>query len=181
VLGALTLLLLSRDSPQGIAMLSALIVGLGMGFTTSALIISVQNAVEWRHRGVATASTQFFRTIGGSISIAIMGAILNSQMRGRLAEVPGVPEGATAETLLNIEERAQLSAPVLDGMQRALASSLHEIFFFVVLSAVVSFLVVLFFPRGRHQDLAVGATPVPAAEAPPPGEADRRVVPDEGA
>ena len=181
VMGASILLLLSRDSPQGIAMVSAFIVGLGMGFTTSALIISVQNAVDWRHRGVATASTQFFRTIGGSISIAIMGAILNSQMRDRLAAVPGVPEGATAETLLNVEERGQLAAPVLDGMQRALASSLHEIFFFVVLSSLVSFLVVLFFPRGRHETLAAGATPAPSSEPEGVAEAARPVLPDEGA
>ena len=93
IVGTSILLTLSRDAPNELAMLAALIVGFGMGFMMSALIISLQNAVEWRHRGVATASFQFFRTIGGAISVAIMGALLNSNLSGRYDAVPGVPAG----------------------------------------------------------------------------------------
>ena len=169
IAGAVTLLPLDRDSSTAIAMLSALLVGFGMGFMTSALVISVQNAVEWRYRGVATASIQFMRTIGASISVAIMGAILNSQLSERFAQVQGVPEGATEATLLNVEERAQLPPQVLDGMQRALAASLHDIYIFIVGISVVALLVVLFFPRGSAASLqheavvAEGAPPSPKA------------------
>src|SRR5690606_16594578 len=48
IAGALALLPLDRDSSQAVAMFAALLVGFGMGFMTSALVISVQNAVEWR-------------------------------------------------------------------------------------------------------------------------------------
>jgi EmrB/QacA subfamily drug resistance transporter len=165
IVGVGVLLPLDRDSSVAVAMLSALIVGLGMGFMTSSLVISVQNAVEWRYRGVATASIQFMRTIGGSISVAVMGAILNSQLSARFAEVQGVPPGATEATLLNVEERASLPDTVLDGMQRALAASIHDIFIFTFGIACVAFIAALFFPRGRAHDLQHGAARE-AAESP---------------
>jgi EmrB/QacA subfamily drug resistance transporter len=155
VIGTSILLTLSRDAPNERALLASLVVGFGMGFMTSALIISLQNAVEWRFRGVATASFQFFRTTGGAISVAIMGAVLNSQLAGRYAEVPGVPEGADSQTLLNVQSREELAPAVLDGMQRALASTLHEIYFIVVAAAVIAFGLALFFPRGSAHSLAV--------------------------
>jgi EmrB/QacA subfamily drug resistance transporter len=157
IAGALSLLPLDRDSSQAVAMFAALLVGFGMGFMTSALVISVQNAVEWRYRGVATASMQFMRTIGGSISVAIMGAILNSQLASRFADVQGVPPGASEATLLNVDERTALAPDVLDAMQRALSASLHDIYLFVAAIATVMFAVVLFFPRGRAQSLQYGA------------------------
>jgi len=182
IAGAGTLLTLSADAPQALGYVAAFVVGMGMGFQTSALIISVQNAVEWRNRGIATASTQFFRTIGGSVSVAIMGAILNSQMADRLARVKGVPQGATAETLLNVKERAAIAPDVLDAMQHALSASLHEIYFFVLGASLVSFAVILFFPRGRAHELAAGAqTATAAANSRPEASAEApRLVPEEG-
>src|SRR5688500_102779 len=170
ILGSSILLLIDQESSVLVPAAAAFVIGFGMGFTTSAMIISVQNAVEWRFRGVATASTQFFRTIGGAISVAIMGAILNSQLSTRFAAVSGVPQGSNEATLLNVEERESLPAEVLSGMQEALAASLHEIYFFVVAIAVAMFGVVLFFPRGRAQDLAVGEADAAGMRGPAPDE-----------
>ena len=163
--GSLLLLGLTADTTILIAVGAGLILGVGMGSTTNSTLIAVQNAVAWNQRGVATASTQFFRTIGGAIGVAIMGAILTSAMTSRLAAIPGVPEGASADNLLTSGERAKLPAGVLDAMQRALAGSLHEIFYVVVLAAVAAFAIVLFFPRGRAQDM-VKASPDEGATTP---------------
>jgi EmrB/QacA subfamily drug resistance transporter len=181
VAGTSILLTLSRDAPNELAMLAALVVGFGMGFMTSALIISLQNAVDWQHRGVATASFQFFRTIGGSISVAIMGAMLNSNLAGRFAEVPGVPAGADSHTLLNAQDRAELAPSVLDGMQRALASTLHELYFVVVIAAVIAFGLAMFFPRGSADSLAgtASAGRGAAREGAEASAGDGRLVPEE--
>ena len=168
IAGAAALLPLNRDSSEALAMFAALLIGFGMGFMTSAYVISVQNAVEWRYRGVATASMQFMRTIGGSISVAIMGAILNSQLATRFADVQGIPAGASEATLLNVDERAGLAPDVLEAMQRALAASLHDIYIFVVGIAVVAFAVVLFFPRGRAEELQHGAAHATPGTGGPP-------------
>ncbi|HEY4685776.1 MAG TPA: MDR family MFS transporter [Dehalococcoidia bacterium] len=157
VLGSAELLMLSRDSSELVGMAGALIVGMGMGFQMPALVISVQNAVDWRNRGVATATGQFFRSIGGSISVAVMGAVLASHLATRLVKIEGVPLGADADTLLNARARAALSPDVLEAMQRALASSLHEIFLLGLAGALIAFATVLFFPRGSAQELAASA------------------------
>ncbi len=157
VIGATTLLFLSRDTTLLVAVLSGAFCGIGMGFCMPAFVISVQNAVEWRQRGVATALTQFFRTIGGSVSVAIMGAMLTSRMAGRLDGVNGVPQGFKADSLLNNAERATLSSSVIDAAEGVLATSLHEVYFLILACAAITLAVVLFFPRGRAQDLAVGA------------------------
>lgn len=171
VLGSLVLLNLSYGSSQFLAMAAVLIIGLGMGFTSSAFIISIQNAVEWGQRGIATASTQFFRTIGGSITVAIMGAILNNQMANRLSGVTGLPAEGGASTLLNPNIRNSLAPTVLETMQRALAASLHEIYFLIMAAALLSLAIVWYFPRGRAHELA-HAAPVPAYTGEPLTEDD---------
>src|SRR5688572_1626599 len=65
VVGSALLLPADIDSSTVFLLASGGVVGLGMGFMMPSLIISVQNSVEWNNRGVATATTQFFRTIGG--------------------------------------------------------------------------------------------------------------------
>jgi EmrB/QacA subfamily drug resistance transporter len=154
-LGSLLLLSLVRTTPQWLTMTAVFIIGLGMGFNTSTFTISVQNAVAWAQRGIATAAIQFFRTIGGSIVVAVMGAILNS--RTAALEAAG-----GANVLLNPETRAGFAPDVLAAMQDVLAAGLHQIYFLLLAAAAISFIAVWFFPRGRVQELS-HAAPVPAA------------------
>src|SRR6266567_4409068 len=94
-----------------------LITGTGLGFASTAFIIAVQNAVPWKLRGVATASTQFTRTIGGTIGVAVMGTILNAQMAFRFPPIfarfanaaAHLPKDVTpANVLLTPDVRASL-------------------------------------------------------------------------
>jgi hypothetical protein len=72
-------LLLSRWSAAltvGGAMRDALIGGVGMGLTMVPMLIAVQSAVERADLGAATSMIQFFRTVGGAIGLAVMGAVM---------------------------------------------------------------------------------------------------------
>src|SRR6185369_16920663 len=53
-------------------MISMLITGLGLGFTSMPYLLGPQNAVPWERRGVATSSVQFFRAIGGAVGVAAL-------------------------------------------------------------------------------------------------------------
>ena len=75
--------------------LSMLVLGLGLGAVMQVLVLAVQNAVDHRHMGVATSGSLLFRQIGGSIGIAIFGAIFANRLRGELAA--SLPPGAVAE------------------------------------------------------------------------------------
>jgi len=161
--GSLGMLFVSAETSIYIASVAGFFMGIGMGFITNACVIAVQNSVDWEQRGIATASTQFFRSMGGSISVAIMGALLNSRMAERLAQIPGAPADGKADSLLTAEDRATLPAEVLDAMQHALSASLHEVFFFVAAAAALSLAAAAFFPRGKLDTERIARAPRPVA------------------
>jgi EmrB/QacA subfamily drug resistance transporter len=49
--------------------------GLGFGMVTQVLVVAVQNSVDRRQLGVATATTGFFRALGGAVGAAALGAV----------------------------------------------------------------------------------------------------------
>ena len=55
------------------------VVGSGLGLFMQTLIIAVQNAIPWEYMGTGTAAVTFFRTLGGAIGPAVLGAILVEQ------------------------------------------------------------------------------------------------------
>jgi len=85
--GLVTLLQASSTLPY--IVVAMLLIGTGLGLMSTAFILSVQNAVPWNLRGVATASTQFFRTIGGTVGVAVMGTILNRTLRAHPRTLSG--------------------------------------------------------------------------------------------
>jgi predicted MFS family arabinose efflux permease len=76
-------LLLSRWGPQ-LTMLEAIrdamFGGLGMGLSMVPMLIGVQSAVPRGDLGVATSITQFFRSVGGAVGVAVMGAVKSSRL-----------------------------------------------------------------------------------------------------
>lgn len=71
------------------------IMGVGMGPTMAVFTIVVQNAVPFRVMGVATSALTFFRQIGGTVGLAIAGAVFggtfDAQLPVRLRDA-GVPQ-----------------------------------------------------------------------------------------
>ena len=141
-------------------------IGAGLGFSSIAFIISVQNAVPWNLRGVATASTQFTRTIGGTIGVAVMGTILNAGMAlrfppifARFASVAAhLPKSvARANLLLTPDVRASLPLAFLHQLQAALAQSLFWVYALTLAMAVIGLATMFFFPGGRADKYAYKA------------------------
>lgn len=60
------------------------LLGVGIGLTMQTLVLAVQNAVKPTELGVATSSVTFFRSMGGSIGVAVFGALFNNQLAHRL-------------------------------------------------------------------------------------------------
>jgi EmrB/QacA subfamily drug resistance transporter len=74
--GALVLLAALAGDPSRIATGAGLLVfGLGFGMVTQVLVVAVQNSVDRRELGVATAATGFFRALGGAVGAAALGAV----------------------------------------------------------------------------------------------------------
>jgi EmrB/QacA subfamily drug resistance transporter len=172
VLGCALLLLLTRESGRTPAFAGTGVVGIGMGLSSAAMLIAVQNSVGWHRRGVATALVQFSRTIGGSIGVAALGTLLTSQMSSRVARAGDDLGGANA--LLDDDVRAGLPAETIERLRLALDGSLHQVYVGMLIVALLATLVVfLAFPRGTVEELqsaegGMGAPrPRSAAESPP--------------
>jgi MFS family permease len=85
---------LTKDTPLPIVWLWMFIAGLGVGPTFSVFTIVIQNAVPFRQLGVATSNLTFFRQIGGTIALALVGTIFGTTFKDQLIpqmSAAGVP------------------------------------------------------------------------------------------
>jgi EmrB/QacA subfamily drug resistance transporter len=101
VLGISTALMtqLSADTPLPIVWGWMFLSGLGVGPTFAVFTIIVQNAVPFQMLGVATSNLTFFRQIGGSVALAIVGTIFGTEFQRQLApqlSAAGVPSQVVA-------------------------------------------------------------------------------------
>ncbi|MBP2313908.1 MDR family MFS transporter [Azospirillum soli] len=90
--------------------------GIGLGLVMPVMTVAVQNAVDRRDLGAATASVGFFRSLGGSVGVAVFGAVFAADVESRLnaAGLPGISgrevmEHGTA-TLASLPEAARATA-----------------------------------------------------------------------
>jgi EmrB/QacA subfamily drug resistance transporter len=148
------------DTSLAFIVVAMLITGTGLGFMSTAFVIAVQNAVPWNLRGVATASTQFVRTMGGTIGVAVMGAILNVQMAMYFAPIfarnAGVltrlPKGlAPSNVLLSPDIRSTLPALLLNQLQVALAQGLFWVYALMFICALIGLAAMFLLPGGNAE------------------------------
>jgi EmrB/QacA subfamily drug resistance transporter len=84
--------LLSRlevDTAPWLASVYMLVVGVGIGLVMQVIVLAVQNDAPARDVGVATSTATFFRSMGGSLGVALLGAIFASRLAGELKSLPG--------------------------------------------------------------------------------------------
>jgi fucose permease len=137
---------------------SMFLLGAGFGPSMTAFLVAVQAAVPWEVRGVATSTMQLCRSLGGTVGVTLLGALLTS----RLLDV--LPEGgADASALLSATARAGLGPEQLAALQTSLADGLHVIFLVLLGLSAIGLAVVAIFARGTS-----------AAEAAPAGSAADR-------
>jgi EmrB/QacA subfamily drug resistance transporter len=90
---------LRADTPVPIVWLWMFIAGLGVGPTFSVFTLVVQNAVPFHFLGVATSNLTFFRQIGGTVALAIVGTIFGTAFQQQLIpemSAAGVPPALVA-------------------------------------------------------------------------------------
>lgn len=127
-----------------------LLLGCGVGLVLQVLVIAVQNSVDRSDLGVATSSSQFFRSLGGSFGTAIFGAVLSGRLAVELAArlpsemLAGVPvESLTGSPALI----AQLPPQVREGVVAAFSNSITTAFLIAVPFALVALLLVALLPE----------------------------------
>jgi EmrB/QacA subfamily drug resistance transporter len=119
-----------------------LVLGLGLGFVMQVLILAVQNAVPYAQLGIATSSATLFRSIGGSLGTAILGAIFSNRLAHELASQ--LPAGSGASSLasgqINPAQVSSLPPALHDGYVHSFTDSLSTVFVIAALVVAVAFL-----------------------------------------
>jgi EmrB/QacA subfamily drug resistance transporter len=152
------------------ASLYMLVLGLGLGMVMQVLVLAVQNAVSPRMMGTATSGNILFRQVGGSVGIAMFGAIFSNRLAGELAShgVRAAPRAASPAAIRHLPAAARV------GYAQAIAASLHPVF---VVAAAISVFAFLLTWLLRESPLRATVrplegeefTPAAAAEAAPKG------------
>ena len=190
VVAAVGMFLLSRMTPatsQGEVVRNMLVTGLGIGVMMSLFTIVVQNAFPYRQLGEVTASLTFFRSIGSTMGVAVMGTIMTNGFQNALqSNIPAtVKRIVPADRLAQLENPQLLLAPdfvakiqhgfaamgpqgliifrqLIEAIQKSLSTAITNVFFLGFIIMVLGFVTVLFL---REIPLRKSNT-APVAEAP---------------
>jgi EmrB/QacA subfamily drug resistance transporter len=112
---ALALLAAFAGHPSRTAIGIGLVVfGLGFGMVGQILIVAVQNGVERRDLGIAMATTNFFRGLGGAVGAAVLGAVFAARTGMHAGEGGGLQLGgaARAEVIDAVQVVLLVAAPL---------------------------------------------------------------------
>jgi MFS family permease len=146
---AVGLVLLSRlqvDTSTMVTGAYMLVLGLGLGLVIQVLVLAAQNAVDYKYLGVASSGSTLFRQIGGSIGVAVFGAIFANQLASNL--VGKLPPGAhVPAAAANPAVVKRLPPAVHDAFVTAITDALTMVFLVAGGIAVVAFLLIWLLPE----------------------------------
>jgi EmrB/QacA subfamily drug resistance transporter len=112
---------------NGQAARNMVIAGIGLGLMMQVFVLTVQNAVPRAQIGSATAMTQFARSIGATVGVAIMGVIVNH----------GLPKHFGGGSGIGLHR-------LPPALRLVLANALHPAFLTATVISALVFFVVLF-------------------------------------
>ncbi len=134
------------------------VLGLGIGMIIQVMVLAVQNAVEHRDLGTATATETFTRSMGGAFGVAVFGAVLTNRLSHNLAlllprgtDLHGVNPNSLAASPAAIRA---LPAGIRSAVIEALARSIHVVFLLAVPLALAAFVVTWFLRENPLRETA---------------------------
>jgi MFS family permease len=135
-----TMLALRPDVDWGTRLVVGGATGIGMGLVSITLVVAVQSAIEPARRGVATSGLLFFRNVGATLGVALMGATLTAQLGVRLA---------------GLEAGARHLPP---DLAPALVAAVGVIFWLGVGATALTLIATCFLPRGTPRSVTAPAS-----------------------
>lgn len=131
---------------------SMFIMGAGVGMTMQNLVLIVQNTVSPTQMGAASSGVTFFRTIGGTAGMSVMGAMLASQVaeyiKDGLAKLPPA-DLAGAESLASgvLPKIADLPVPIRIVVEAAYGHGIGNVFLAASPIALIALIAIILLPN----------------------------------
>jgi EmrB/QacA subfamily drug resistance transporter len=151
VLGLLLLARLDRQTSTALAAVYMLVFGLGLGMVMQVLVLAVQNSVEYEQLGVATSGATLFRSIGGSLGTALLGAVFSNKLSDELAaNLPAAASGAAASAnvgSLDPSALGRLPAAIRDAYLTSFTDAVDLVFLVAAGIMLIAFLLTWLIPE----------------------------------
>jgi EmrB/QacA subfamily drug resistance transporter len=145
IVGLFLLTHIGLDTSIGVISLYMFVLGLGLGMVMQVLVLVVQNAVDYEDLGAATSGATLFRSIGGSVGTAVLGAVFSSRLLNALTKSLGATGAARAHSGgVNPTVIRHLPEPARGDYLQAFSSSLHGVFWVATAFAALAFLMTWF-------------------------------------
>ncbi|CAH0155746.1 Multidrug resistance protein 3 [Microbacterium oxydans] len=159
IAGSTLLSTLHYDTNFALVSLYMFFTGAGVGMTMQNLVLIVQNVAKPSEMGVASSGVTFFRSLGGTVGVSVMGAVLANSLTTLFAD--GKERIGTAIAQLGdkgAEVAAQLSSgtlpevrllpePVRSIIEDFYAQAISHAFLIGIPLAVISLIAILFLPN----------------------------------
>jgi EmrB/QacA subfamily drug resistance transporter len=146
VLGLLLMGAIDHRTPIWHLSIYMVLMGLGTGALMQNLVLVVQNTVDVTDVGAASGTVSFFRSLGGTIGVAALGAVLANRVADKIAaglSAAGVPSSGSGSGSLDLDN---LSPAVATIVRTAYADATGRIFLIAGVIAVITFVAVALMP-----------------------------------
>ncbi|HMA37281.1 MAG TPA: MFS transporter, partial [Chloroflexia bacterium] len=125
--GTLLLATMGVDTPRWQTIAYMIVMGLGLGVAMPLYTLVVQNAFPIQRLGVVTAATTFFRSIGGTVGLAVLGSIVNNRFQTQFVSElqklnPQMAARLPADFASKLTPQALINPQALDAIHKGLAA-----------------------------------------------------------
>jgi EmrB/QacA subfamily drug resistance transporter len=139
------------------------LIGIGMGFVSMATLLVVQDSLTSSDLGVATASHQFSRTLGGTFGVGISGSLVTAGLAKSMQPLSNAESGILAlsspnDIIQNIESffrpefQALLSPDIQRALQDAVARGVFIVFWITLIVSLLCLLISFMLPKQHHSE-----------------------------
>ncbi|MER5625763.1 MDR family MFS transporter [Streptosporangium sp. NPDC002544] len=151
-LGFLGLSLIDHETSLVLISAAMMLVGIGVGMSMQNLVLVIQNVVPLRELGAASGAITFFRSLGGTIGVSVLGAVLASRVATGIAEgfaKAGIRPSGSGGSTLNLEALPEAARTVV---RAAYGDATGHIFLISAAIAAVGVVAVLLLKPTRLRD-----------------------------
>ncbi|NUU23515.1 MAG: MFS transporter [Streptomycetaceae bacterium] len=166
--GLAMLATLGVHSPYWRLLIALMVLGFGLGTIGPVTTLAVQNSVEHRDLGVATALNSFSRSIGSSFGVALLGTVFSNRLAHGLSASEATALGGDHSTLTR-DRIDELPPGAHEAVLDTFANALSWVFATAVPLALCGFVLAV-----ALRELPLRGGPKGDAATPPPSAADPR-------
>ena len=151
VVGAAFLAMLPPSTDVAVLIAGAVVIAMGLGFTSSTYVVAVQTNVSWQIRGTATSAVHFARTFGQALGAALFGMVIN------LSLLKSGTRFLDVDTIIDPARRRELDSATREGLVASLGEALTDVYLVASVVAVLALLLGLRIPRGLNPGSSLGS------------------------